>query len=70
MSITFNKFDVDILKHPLPYKYVVSTPKAKKDEERYEYLHKHNATYWTRTDLNRCLSFSSDQHHKLKGGMC
>ena len=53
MECTFENFDVELLKLPVPYKYVVYSPKAKKDDDRYEYLHAH-ASAW-HGDYNRCL---------------
>lgn len=61
MSCTFENFDVEILKTPLPYKYVVHSPKAKKFEENYEYLHAHSS--WRDHDYNRCLVIPAEDRH-------
>jgi hypothetical protein len=61
MSCTFEKFDIEILKTPLPYKYVVYSPKVKKSEENYEYLHAHSS--WRSIDLNRCLVIPAGDRH-------
>lgn len=63
MICTFPNFDVEILKHPLPYKYVIHSPKAKKDEECYEYLHVHSSTW---KEFNRCLVIPPE-HRKAPG---
>ena len=64
MVCTFENFDVEILKLSVPYKYVVYSPKAKKDDDRYEYLHAHST--W-RVDFNRCL-FIRAQDRPAAGG--
>lgn len=57
MSCTFETFDMDILKFPLPYKYIVVSPKTKNSGNYYEYLHAHAASTWSGNeyDFNRCL---------------
>ena len=67
MTCTFKNFDVEILKHPLPYKYVVHSPKAKKSEDCYECLHAHTS-HWHK-EFNRCL-FIPPQKRPAPGGTC
>ena len=71
MLCSFENFDVEILKMPLPYKYVVHSPKVKKTEDCYEYLHAHS-TNWC--EYNRCLVIPAEDQHflagKCKGMMC
>lgn len=52
MECTFRNVDVEILKRPLPYKYVVHSPKADKDQNCYEFLHAYSSN---RNEFNRCL---------------
>ena len=64
MSCTFEYFDVEILKTPLPYKYVVRSPKVKKPEDHYEYLHAHShSNAWRDRDYNRCLIIPAEDRH-------
>ena len=64
MSCTFEHFDTEILNTPLPYKYVVTSPKVKKTEESYEYLHAHShSTTWRDRDYNRCLVIAAEDRH-------
>jgi hypothetical protein len=65
MSCTFETFDVEILKTPLPYKYVIYSPKVKKPEENYEYLHAHSS--WRSVDLNRCLVIPAEHRQYTTG---
>ena len=65
MVCTFENLDVEILKFPVPYKYVVYSSKAKKDDDRYEYLHAH-ASAW-RGNFNRCL-FIKPEDRPTPGG--
>ena len=60
MACTFENFDVELLKHPLAYKYVVHSPKAKKDDDCYEYLHAHAST-WPNREYNRCLKIPPEK---------
>ena len=60
MTCTFENFDVEILKHPLAYKYVVHSPKAKKDEDCYECLHAHDSK-WPTKEYNRCLKIPPEK---------
>lgn len=65
MSCTFKTFDVEILKYPLPYKYVVFSPKTKRgDNNCYEYLHAHavKPLYGNEYDFNRCLHIPQLDH--------
>ena len=55
MVCVFPNFDVDILKNPIPYKYVIHSPKATKDDECYEHIHT------SRGDYNRCLILPHEQ---------
>ena len=66
MSCTFENFDVEILKTPFPYKYVIYSPKAKKSEENYEYLHAHSS--WRDRDYNRCLAIPAE-HQRFPTGI-
>ena len=50
MTCIFHNFDVEILKYPLPYKYIVHSPKSEKDHNCYEYLHGHTK------EFDRCLN--------------
>jgi hypothetical protein len=54
MVCIFENFDREILNMPLPYKYVIHSPKDKKPEDYYEYLHA-RSHFWTTTEYNRCL---------------
>ena len=60
MSCTFENFDVEILKTPLPYKYVIHSPKVKKSEDCYEYLHAFSNRWH---EYNRCLVIPAQDRH-------
>ena len=66
MVCTFENFNMEILKMPLPYKYVVHSPKVKKPEECYEYLHAHSS-HWR--EYNRCLVIPAKDRH-FPTGIC
>ena len=63
MICTFETFDKEILQAPLPYKYVIHSPKSKKREETecYEYLH------WKNQECNRCLDVPAVDRHFTTG---
>jgi hypothetical protein len=75
MVCTFENFNTEILKTPLPYKYVIHSPKEKKPEvDCYEYLHAHSSR-WTDFYCNRCLVIQAKDRHFPAGmknvvGMC
>ena len=54
--------DADILKSPVPYKYVVYSPKKENEDDCYEYLHGYG---W---DPNRCLRIPQNKLSKAYGG--
>ena len=64
MTCTFDTFDKQLLKHPIPYKYVVNSPKMKHDNDCYEYLHAHAKG---QTQYNRCLHIPREQRNFHKG---
>jgi hypothetical protein len=61
MVCTFENFDKEILEMPLPYKYVIHSPKEQKPEDCYEYLHAHSLSYWN--EYNRCLVIPAKDRH-------
>lgn len=58
--------DKEILQHPIPYKYVIESPKTRRDGNCYEYLHAH-ASRWR--EYNRCLSISAIEGRYPIGNM-
>ena len=62
MTCTFEKFERRLLEdsehHPIPYKYVISSPRAVKPEDCYEYLHIFPEDY------NRCLCMEPSKRIK------
>ena len=64
MIHTFENFDKEILNMPLPYKYVIHSPKEKESDDCYEYLHAHS-TRWM--EFNRCLSVPVEDRHFSTG---
>ena len=64
MTFTFERFNVDLLKHfkDIPYKYVVDSPKVADENDRFEYLHAHE-------DCDRCLQIPPEKCLQLYGGL-
>ena len=62
MTCTLN-IDADILKNPVPYKYVVYSPKMENKDDCYEYLHGYG---W---NPNRCLRIPQNKFSKAYGGI-
>ena len=60
MVCTFENFNKEILKMPFPYKYIIHSPKEKKAEDCYEYLHAHSSRWY---EYNRCLVIPAKDRH-------
>lgn len=59
--------DADILRGPVPYKYVINSPKTKGDMNMsYELIHFPNAGY--QPDPNRALCISGKKWEQCYGG--
>ena len=54
--------NADLLEIPVPYKYVVYSPKMEKEDDCYEYLHGYGG------NPNRCLRISENKFSKAYGG--
>ena len=63
-------FDAELLKKPIPYKYVIFSPKMKRKDDCYEFLHSFSER--ASHDPDRCLSITGTEHSKAIGGneMC
>ena len=59
-------FDAELLKKPIPYKYVIFSPKMKRKDDCYEFLHSFNER--ASDDLDRCLLITRIEHSKAIGG--
>ena len=57
------QIDAAILKYPIPYKYVIHSPKMEHQDDCYEYLQGYS---W---DPNRCLQVAVDKYKQACGGM-
>ena len=64
MVCIFENFDRDLLERPLPYKYVIHSPKEKNPEDCYEYLHAHTSRWY---EYNRCLVIPAKDRHFRTG---
>ena len=58
------QIDVTILKYPMPYKYVIYSPKMVHPDDCYEYYHVYS---W---NPNRCLLIAQEKYLQLCEGMC
>ena len=67
MMCKFQNFDVEILRMPLAYKYVIYSPKMKTSDDCYEYLHAHSPSYWR--EYNRCLVIRTE-YLRFPTGKC
>jgi len=54
------QIDAVVLQHPIPYKYVIYSPKMEHEDDCYEYLHGY------KSNPNRCLEINQPAH----GGVC
>ena len=68
VTFTFDKFNLDLLKHyrSIPYKYVIYSPKVVEEKDCYEYLHAHHRRHG---DVNRCLQIPPEKCVQLYGGL-
>ena len=58
------QIDAEILRCPIPYKYVIHSPVMKNQDDCYERLHEY---YW---DPNRCLQIAQGKYQQAYGGTC
>ena len=57
------QIDAAILKNPIPYKYVIYSPKMEHPDDCYEYFHAYSG------NPNRCLQIAPSKYQQAYGGM-